>query len=255
MDIDTQKVPETVRVLHCSVIANNKLYILFGKNGFMLDSIICWDFEKGEWENIKTSGDKIERRIGATIQFVKQKNSFYIFGGQDGDGFSSNQLFEVNLDTFNCKLVSKAIIDGTDYGVHLHSMLFDEKDLFYFFGGKNEKGAKNDFFRFSLSQNKWSVLKQEGSVPRPIFSHFSFHLDTTMILFDPKNILDLHVFDFLKGKWNKLNIDSKIKEISKEGCTITHDKLNKCFYIVGGISSEFQLDIGFNFNFNFPFLF
>ena len=116
------------------------MYVFFGKNGFILDSIICWDFEKKEWQQINTEGTKMEKRVGSTVHFVDSKNSFFIFGGLDGDGFSSNQIFSLSLDSFTCQLLSKAIIDGQDYGVHFHAMAFDKKDNFYFFGGKSEKG-------------------------------------------------------------------------------------------------------------------
>ena len=116
------------------------MYVFFGKNGFILDSIICWDFEKKEWQQINTEGTKMEKRFGSTVHFVDSKNSFFIFGGLDGDGFSSNQIFSLSLDSFNCQLLSKAIIDGQDYGVHFHAMAYDKKDNFYFFGGKSEKG-------------------------------------------------------------------------------------------------------------------
>eukprot|EP01091_Cochliopodium_minus_P000329 TRINITY_DN10320_c0_g1_i1.p1 TRINITY_DN10320_c0_g1~~TRINITY_DN10320_c0_g1_i1.p1 ORF type:complete len:621 (+),score=136.12 TRINITY_DN10320_c0_g1_i1:253-1863(+) len=230
-----------MRVMHNSVIAEDKLFIFFGKNRFLLNSVIFWQFQQHKWEEVIIKGDKIGMRIGCTIEYVDTVRAFYIFGGSDQNGFSSNELFKIELDSFECKQLSKSIINKEDYGVHFHSMIFDGKENLFVFGGKNEKGMKNDLLKYNIPKDTWeSIPKQKNTPPNTSLYH-CFPTEKNLIVIDQSNFENIFSFDLATLRWRKYKskiIHNNQSLLDKKHYTFTFDKINKCIYLLGGYSDK-----------------
>ena len=111
------------------------MIILHGKNRFLLEPIL-FDVKERKFEEINLKGEKPEKRVNATCNFVEQFNKVFLFGGLDSDGFSSNLIYSLDVSHFVWKKLSPSFISKTDFGVHFHSSVYGENGFLYFFGGK-----------------------------------------------------------------------------------------------------------------------
>ena len=260
----TEKCDTTMRTNHCTAIKNNKMYVFFGKNRFLLDSILSFDFENIKWEEMKTIGEKLERKIGMECVYVTKSDSIYIFGGLDGNGFSSNEMIQISLKNFESKIICKANLNDQDYGVHFHSMVYDGDDSIYIYGGKNEKGETNNFLKFEISKNQFFLIENKKNSPPPpsCFSHL-FFINSNIILIDGKNLSTVYFFDFHSSSWEHKKTDLSCfaveTHLSKKFFSVDHDPLNQCFYLVGGNLvdeiDDFTICIFFFFFFTFFYIF
>ena len=119
--------------------------------------------------------------------------------------------------------------------------------MFYFLFYEIEltSGLKNDLLRFCISKNQWVVLKQSGSVPPPMCSHFMFILGNDLVVFEANTFTHLYQLDLSKNKWKKVKIsfpsrfNNQLSPSESKYFTMTHDPINKSFYLVGSESSIF----------------
>ncbi|EFC43530.1 rho family small GTPase [Naegleria gruberi] len=127
------------RNFHSAISHDHKMILFGGKsNGYLAD---VWQFEfnskesVGKWTKLTTVNDQvISPRFGHSAEIYK--DSMIIFGGYDSDGFVSNQVFELNLKTFEWKCRSlKNRKNNEILGRYFHSSLI-YNNLLIISGGK-----------------------------------------------------------------------------------------------------------------------
>ena len=158
IDQQEQQLIPCARNCHSAYLRNRDEMILFGgkSNGFHKD-VWLYQFEHNLWTQLQTSGsDLISPRYGQSA--VVFKDQLFVFGGYDNNSFASNELFKLNLTTFEWKVVE---IESNSQQIakryHHASVLNQETGEWYIHGGKTANSIIRDTIKISLDSLVESV--------------------------------------------------------------------------------------------------
>ena len=234
---------------HCSFTFGDSLYLIGGCdiNGKCYNSIYTYNFTIDRWSLIIPIGEIPTIRQGHTCNLFG--NKLILFGGNYNSDIK-NDLFILNLRNFEWK---KIILNDEELNkigrTNHNSIIFNE--YLYVFGGYNNNGYSNDFFKINLINFNITFIESLGNIPYER-SNFIFDINkdnNKIYLFggfkENENLNDFYEFNIEKNYWknitNKINIKKKYDGISGiifnnkmyffGGCDLLKKKCNKKIFI------------------------
>ena len=233
---------------HCSFTYGDSLYIIGGCdiNGKCYNSIYTYDFSSDTWSLILPIGEIPTIRQGHTCNLYG--NKLILFGGNYNSDIK-NDLFILNLKNFEWKKINLDDNLNKIGRTNHNSIIFNE--YLYIFGGYNNDGYSNDFFKINLINYNLSFIEYKGNIPYER-SNFIFELDKNnkkIYLFggfkENENLNDFYEFNIEKNSWKnitkKINIKKKYDGIKGiifndkmyffGGCDLLNKKCNKKIFI------------------------
>ncbi|KAL4170837.1 hypothetical protein KRP22_008940 [Phytophthora ramorum] len=232
--VNTREAP-LVDAGHASAVRKGSLYI-FGERNLPAvptrsSSVIRtttnfyeFNFTRKEWSVVLGNGVAPSPRKSHSA--VVHKDSFYVFGGYDGDK-RLNDFFSYNFltQTWTNVFVNAGQQPTPRYG-HA-SVVYD--NAMYIFGGSDSHYDResmssrssseygrldsgrhvNDMHSFNLETNSWSLIRTTGEVPYPREGGTMIVHETTCLLFggydhDLGYLNDVHIFNFETRVWSSL---------------------------------------------------
>jgi N-acetylneuraminic acid mutarotase len=142
-------------------------------------------------------------------------------------------------------------------GRHCNSCV-EYKGSIYIFGGYSDDGMKrsnprNDFFRYNILENQWTLVNTNSSPPSSRHSHTAVIYKNKMVIFggvseQTRLLNDLHYFDFDSQEWKEITeIKGDIPPPRWGHTSIMKD--SNTMVIFGGYGLTFYNDI-YSFNFD-----
>jgi len=199
IEMNDEKKKPSARNFHSCVKYGDCMLIFGGKsNGFMND-LWQFNFTNMEWTLIETKNKNISARYGHTC--VLFKNELIVFGGYDNNGFSTNDLFSLNLETWEWKeliLVPSEEDQQEISGRYHHACVVDEfTGNMFIFGGKSSRALTNDFIKVKLKS-----LNSENQVQYEFISKL---LPNNISRFGQSSFLDENGIMYCLGGTNTLD--------------------------------------------------
>ncbi|KAF4140933.1 BTB And C-terminal Kelch domain-containing protein [Phytophthora infestans] len=261
---------------HASAIRKGSLYV-FGERHLPAtpirsssvirpaNSFYEFNFARKEWSTVLGNGVTPSQRKSHSA--VVHRDSFYVFGGYDGDR-RLNDFFSYNFltQTWTNVFVNAGQQPTPRYG-HA-SVVYD--NAMYIFGGSDSHYDResmssrssseygrldsgrhvNDMHSFNLETNSWSLIRTTGEVPYPREGASMIVYNQSCVLFggydhDLGYLNDVHVFNFETRVWSSL----ETKGTAPTGC---HHPLvtlhNNSLIVFGGQtgSNLYELDLETN---------
>ncbi|KAG2386792.1 hypothetical protein C9374_001827 [Naegleria lovaniensis] len=147
------------RNFHTTVLntSSNEMILFGGKSNGFLNDVWSFNFATGSWRRLDCENSQlITPRYGHSS--VIYGDSMFVFGGYDNNAFTSKELFELNLKTFEWKSVglklsnAKEGVEQEVSGRFYHASALDEENGdWYLIGGKSSNGLTKDFIKIKLS--------------------------------------------------------------------------------------------------------
>ena len=138
--------------------------------------------------------------------------SIFIFGGYC-HGQYLNTMFEYKIESETCKKIEIKEENNLPKGRILHAMTIYENDI-YIHGGESIGGDYlTDFWKYSITDNKWSLIELKGEFPKARSGH-------TLITYNKK-------FFLFGGKTGTIHETNELwaYDITKQQFEIKHDTL------------------------------
>ncbi|KAE9041039.1 hypothetical protein PR003_g3830 [Phytophthora rubi] len=224
-----------------------------------------FNFARKEWSTVLGNGVCPSPR--QSHSGVVYKDSFYVFGGYDGDR-RLNDFFSYNFSTRNWTnvFVNAGQQPTPRYGhaavVYDNAMyIFGGSDSHYDRDSMSSRGSSeygrldsgrhvNDMHSFNLETNSWSLIRTSGEVPYPREGASMIVHNQTCLLFggydhDLGYLNDVHTFNFENRVWSSL----ETKGTAPAGC---HHPLvtlhNNSLFVFGGKTDPnlYELDLESN---------
>lgn len=228
------------RYSHSSIIYKNKIYIFGGRLpdfASRLNSTWCYDIELQNWKEVCTK-IKPSPVFGHTC-FLYDGNMI-TFGGVTSLYTYSNTLHSFNLETDEWNLIesNETLISRRAF----HSGVIVGKDI-YIFGGENDFGNLNDFFKFDLKTFEWKKIETDTSHIHPRVEHACMYYNNSIIVYGGTRngesfFGDIHSYNITTGLWK--NFESN-RGPSRSGITISHYKDR--MFVVGGYDGKERGDL------------
>ena len=169
---DSSNIPEAADE-HTAVVSDDNM-ILFG--GFVMgertNDVHLFNFTAGEWKRIECGGEQPCARAGhsALIHHDGTTEWMYVFGGKDAENDKLNDLWRLNLTTFQWEEVS-GITGYLPQPRSGHSAVA-YKGFMLVFGGIFEITKElNDTHLYDFKNNRWLALFEETGVLSPRHTH------------------------------------------------------------------------------------
>ena len=166
-------------------------------------------------------------------------NIIYIFGGVDDCGYLSDAFitYDINTKQWNIDNVSKDRPKARQDAVLIY---YDE--CLYLYGGFDEKGSLNDFWKYDIEKSKWKELYKNVSISSG--GYFSADIiqigSTDEILFvGGTNKVQTLLYKIQENLWEEICVKSKILPIMKFQKIAFYDE--KSVVLFGGITPENEL--------------
>eukprot|EP00817_Percolomonadidae_sp_ATCC50343_P006828 CAMPEP_0117418662 /NCGR_PEP_ID=MMETSP0758-20121206/388_1 /TAXON_ID=63605 /ORGANISM="Percolomonas cosmopolitus, Strain AE-1 (ATCC 50343)" /LENGTH=583 /DNA_ID=CAMNT_0005199279 /DNA_START=375 /DNA_END=2126 /DNA_ORIENTATION=+ len=97
------------------------------------------------------------------VQFL-HKNSIYVFGGKDENGYSNDMMvYDISKDIWELKKPMQNIVPEPREAAAIANI---SKDHILLFGGWGKGGAKGDVWLYNILKNEWRELKKNVKQPR-----------------------------------------------------------------------------------------
>ncbi|KAI9911314.1 hypothetical protein PsorP6_009036 [Peronosclerospora sorghi] len=247
---------------HTCVVRENSLYILGestlpavttrnSSSSRPSSNLYEFNFATNEWSTVVDRGVAPSQR--KFYSAVVHNNSFYIFGGHDGDR-RLNDFFSYNFatQTWTNVFVNAGQQPTPRYG---HAAVVYEKAM-YIFGGSDSHYDResmtsrssngygrldaghhiNDMHAFNLETNSWSSIRTTGEVPFPREGASIIVYKQTCLLFggydhDLGYFEDVHVFNFETRVWSSLDTKGTPPKGCKQPLVALH---NNSLIVFGG---------------------
>jgi N-acetylneuraminic acid mutarotase len=200
----------TPRVCHSAVTYNKKMVVYGGHNpapgsNFISDvknDMYEYDFESGEWKCLSFPG--LPGRTEHTCNLVG--DTMYIVAGYSSSHGYRNDVIAINPERrevrrFECK----GAVEPAPRSAHTTVMY---KNELFVFGGWDGGTSNNDFFKYNIERDEWSVVEVcAGEVPAPRRSHCATVYGNAMYVWGGFNGVDnckplIHKFDFDTMTWS-----------------------------------------------------
>lgn len=230
---------------HACAVRKDSLYV-FGERNLPVvparsssvirpsNSFYEFNFARKEWSTVSGNGLAPSQRKSHSA--VVYKDSFYVFGGYDGDR-RLNDFFSYNFltQTWTNVFVNAGQQPTPRYG---HAALVYDNAMYIFGGsdshydresmssrssseyGRLDSGRHvNDMHSFNLETNSWSLIRTSGEVPYPREGASMIVYKQSCLLFggydhDLGYLNDVHVFNFETHVWSSL----ETKGTAPTGC-------------------------------------
>ena len=144
-------------------------------------------------------------------------------------------------------------IDGTTYPISRegHTVAYSNylKSIILF-GGMNST-RNNDLFIYNLKNKNWQKFETTGKIPQKRCYQKGFVDNEYFFIYSGqgdknRSLNDIYVLDLKNKKWYKIENENNSCPKSRVQTGLVFDKINKCFFIFGGLnlpSNEFFNDI------------
>ncbi|CAI5701084.1 unnamed protein product [Peronospora effusa] len=188
------------------------------------NNFVEFNFAQKEWSTVLANGVAPSQRKNHSA--IVHKNSFYVFGGYDGDK-RLNDFFSYNFltHTWTNVFVNAGQQPTPRYG---HAAVVYENVMYIFGGsdshydrdsmssrssseyGRSDTGRPmNDMHSFNLETNSWSLIRATGEVPYPREGASMIVYKQNCLLFggydhDLGYLDTVHVFNFETSVWSSL---------------------------------------------------
>ena len=165
--VKTYSRPPGPRSIHYSCIYLDELYIFYGlmpEYSYEYDSIFKFNFKTGNWTAVGVNTS--HKNFLATSLLIS--NKFYFIYGRNFKSFMNSVSFiDLNKPGLFPEYLSPNWVSPSSRVYHCS---FIVNDNMYIFGGSNGDNSinekfYNDIWSFSLTSEKWSLVKQLGLIP------------------------------------------------------------------------------------------
>ncbi|MBN2694681.1 hypothetical protein JXR93_08465 [bacterium] len=218
---------------------DNLLVILFGKNGLNERSETVKKYSL--IDNILLDDVTLDSLYGAQISFVISENSYYLFGGFDGDRYL-NQLWRYSLNSNHWEKVETT---NTPQGRIEHSLTYIEMDnALYLFGGKNSSDSFNTLWRLDLATFEWNQIATQNAPTR--FGHTMFYKDDFLYLFggyEDGIKMDLLKLDLVTKIWSNIEYNGENLPSMRLGYSVVYVPHYRYLLLFGGYAGEYLDDL------------
>ncbi|POM61638.1 hypothetical protein PHPALM_29321 [Phytophthora palmivora] len=161
-----------------------------------------FNFARKEWSTVLGNGlAPSQRKSHSTVVY---KDSFFVFGGYDGDR-RLNDFFSYNFltQTWTNVFVNAGQQPTPRYG---HAAVVYGA---FYFGSLDSGRHVNDMHSFNLETNSWSLIRTTGEVPYPREGASMVVHNQSCVLFggydhDLGYLNDVHIFNFETRVWSSL---------------------------------------------------
>eukprot|EP00644_Phytophthora_capsici_P006191 jgi/Phyca11/117000/e_gw1.32.190.1 len=207
---------------HACAVRKDSLYVFGGERSTRSSSVIRpsnsfyeFNFARKEWSTVSGNGLAPSQRKSHSA--VVYKDSFYVFGGYDGDR-RLNDFFSYNFltQTWTNVFVNAGQQPTPRYG---HAALVYGTRSSSEYGRLDSGRHVNDMHSFNLETNSWSLIRTSGEVPYPREGASMIVYKQSCLLFggydhDLGYLNDVHVFNFETHVWSSL----ETKGTAPTGC-------------------------------------
>lgn len=136
----------------------------------------------------------------------------YIFGGISQLN-PVNDLYSINLETYECKAIEKKGYWPSPISSHTAVINIETKKI-YVYGGFIKYNATSDVYEYNIATNEWVKLSITEPIPPPRSSHACAYSNAeSMIIYgglgkDGDLLNDLWILDIAELKWKLVDFSS-----------------------------------------------
>eukprot|EP01091_Cochliopodium_minus_P008666 TRINITY_DN2001_c0_g1_i1.p1 TRINITY_DN2001_c0_g1~~TRINITY_DN2001_c0_g1_i1.p1 ORF type:complete len:336 (-),score=72.97 TRINITY_DN2001_c0_g1_i1:66-1073(-) len=235
--------PPPIAFAQSLIKRNNKLYAICGCNlnqKLFYNTIHEFDLETSIWKLLETNkGEEVpEGRHGQSCLYVKEEDTFYIYGGKGLNGIFDD-FWKFDFKTNSWSSIKKS---DNDHGKANFQTTFLWNNLQYYFGGFNGKYYTNQMSSYDSEKNEWKRVTQRGDIPSVRDGSVSDIFQRKLYLFGGSNQIrelnDIFVLNLDTFVWKKLNFKNlePVKEIW--GSHMVVNPNNATLYCYGGFANR-----------------
>lgn len=196
----------TRRNSHTAVIYKDEMIVFGGLAGKYLNDVHVFNFEKQEWKEMVTSGEKPSGRANSSA--VVYKGRMYIFGGFCTELYL-NDCFVLHIDD-RLWVKNQTLGDVPSKRTwHTAVIYFDSMIVF---GGFSNGEYCNDIHALNLNTNIWKTIECVGCSPAPRCGHSCVEYQGKMYIFGGYGEMyfdDFWEFDFQTRRWERIEARGK----------------------------------------------
>ena len=195
---------------HVAIAQDKKLFVYGGegKNDEQYrQHIWVYDTEHNSWDRHNTTGDIPDHVWGSRATLVK--NTIFLFGGSYNYQYS-NDIYSLNLDTLQCKLIEATGEKPSQRCSHVQWRISNDIVVFggYAYVDKTNRYF-NDTFRFNIDTMMWTKPSITGTPPTrrtgSCYSQRGYEEGYLFGGYDGNNRFnDLHIFNLTTNTWRKI---------------------------------------------------
>lgn len=203
-------------------------------DGRRRNDVYNFNFLTKIWKKLKTVGehpDRITRHASCIY-----KENLYIFGGFAGPHIENRDLYVLNLETLEWRVIKTDVKPSSRFG---HCFLYSSNHLFLLGGCTKVQGSwffcEDGYYEFNLASNKWNTISNAFQ-KTTIAGHCAIQRGNTIIIFggfDQTHTRSNECIEYnvVTQRWMKYNIVGELPpKTSYSSAVLYKDKI----YIFGG---------------------
>eukprot|EP00794_Sanderia_malayensis_P003509 gene3509-4009_t len=171
-----------------------------------------YNFDTSTWKNLSRSKFQKEPSNLRCHSAAVYKDSMYLFGGFLDSGASTNDIWQYNFTTFRWHLLTPRPGCDVISARHSHASIVHNRAL-WVFGGLDNRGRKNDLWRWNFDLSTWSKIRCRNNPP-PVSGHTCSKVGCLLVVFGGENNTELKneswAFNLDSCKWTKVTPFSSI---------------------------------------------
>ncbi|MFN0105617.1 MAG: kelch repeat-containing protein [Bryobacteraceae bacterium] len=186
---------------------SRRIYLFGGQRAEALNDLWTYSFERRQWEQVDTPGERPSARFGHTLILDAPRNRLIVFGGQSSGFFSDVWAFGLGGGGWR-RLGADDAGPSRRYG---HSAIYDAaRERMVISHGFTNAGRFDDTWAFDLRSDSWSNISPSGTRPlRRCLHHAVYDGERNLMYlyggcasgFGPCPLGDFWAFDLTMNRW------------------------------------------------------
>ena len=201
---------------HSAILFKSKMYLFGGQTSFndFVNDLYCIDLDDSTFHLVPTQGEIPCQRIFHSCMLNAKDEKMYIFAGRTFDDIELNDLYELDLVSFEWKrLVCKGDIPKPR---EAHSCVYRPfSNSIFLFGGyvtqpNHDYHSDNSFYELDLNTLQWVMVNSQQMIPSR-FYHNCVYLEKydVMLVFggrlaDGTSTSDTYIYEFNSHTWQSI---------------------------------------------------